>query len=77
MYFYNRINHSAIRFEEYSPSNLINKICEGMPTLKTTIDGSSLCIILAFFMFGINFKYEERAYRFVLLEAGHIRQNNR
>ena len=77
MYFYNPLNNSAIKLEEYSPSNLRNKICEGVATLKTTIDGSSLCIILASFMLKINFKYVERAYRFVLLEAGHIRQNNR
>jgi SagB-type dehydrogenase family enzyme len=50
MYFYNPLNNSAIKLEEYSPSNLRNKICEGVPNLKSTVDGSSLCIILASFM---------------------------
>lgn len=51
------------------------KLSRAMATVKEGLQNSGAVIMLTPYMPRIKFKYKERAYRFALLETGHIAQN--
>jgi len=72
LYFYNPAQHSL---EQLLKQDLTQALAAIAPAAEASIGQASICIILSSVMSRIKFKYGERAYRFVLLEAGHIAQN--
>jgi SagB-type dehydrogenase family enzyme len=72
LYFYNPAQHSL---EQLLKQDLTQALVAIAPAAEASIRQASICIILSSVMSRIKFKYGERAYRFVLLEAGHIAQN--
>lgn len=71
LYFYNPLQNSL----EYLKEHDFTKELQEATYLHETISQASACIVMSAVMPRINFKYGERAYRFALLEAGHIAQN--
>jgi SagB-type dehydrogenase family enzyme len=72
VYFYNPKKHSLTEIE----NNLsIREIEKAFPTLEDEINQSSFVVFLVSDLNKMAFKYQERAYRFALLECGHIAQN--
>lgn len=71
LYFYNAHKHTLerIKNEDYR-NDLVDAT-----HLSSVFETASCCIVLKCIMNRMNFKYGERAYRFALLEAGHIAQN--
>lgn len=72
LYFYNPAQHSL---EQLLKQDLTEALAALAPAAEASIRQASICIILSSVMPRIKFKYAERAYRFALLEAGHIAQN--
>jgi SagB-type dehydrogenase family enzyme len=72
LYFYNPAQHSL---EQLLKQDLTQALAAIAPAAEASISQASICIILSSVMSRIKFKYGERAYRFVLLEAGHVAQN--
>ena len=70
-YFYNTQKH---RLEQFAAADFRPNLCAGT-NLKEEIKAASFCIALSAVLPRSSFKYGQRAYRFVLLEAGHIAQN--
>jgi SagB-type dehydrogenase family enzyme len=58
-----------------SRDSFFEKLSKAMGTVKDGLENSGAVIMLAPYMPRMKFKYKERAYRFVLLETGHIAQN--
>jgi len=52
-----------------------DRLIEAVPAQAKAISTACACLVLTGVMQRIKFKYGERGYRFVLLEAGHIAQN--
>lgn len=72
IYFYNNKLHSI---EQIKEKDIREELIRTSPTLSDSINNCSFCILLSATFPRIKFKYKERAYRFALLEAGHIAQN--
>lgn len=72
IYFYNNNSHSI---EQIRKKDIKDELIETSPTLAESINNCSFCILLSASFPRIKFKYKERAYRFSLIEAGHIAQN--
>jgi SagB-type dehydrogenase family enzyme len=71
LYFYNVLDHclEQVVARDFTP------LLRETTALEGSIDNACACIVMVGFMQRAKFKYGERAYRFVLLEAGHIAQN--
>jgi SagB-type dehydrogenase family enzyme len=72
LYFYNPCDHTL---EQLIKKDLIENLVTACVGLEKSIAQASFCIILTGVMRRSKFKYGERGYRFILLEAGHIAQN--
>jgi SagB-type dehydrogenase family enzyme len=72
IYHYNPRKHTL---SELNNHYSLEQLEVAMPTLKKEIASCSFLIILSSEMSKMSFKYQERAYRFALLECGHISQN--
>ncbi len=72
IYLYNTNLHSL---EQIKEKDIKEDLIKMVPTLLDSINNCAFCIVLSATFQRIKFKYKERAYRFVLLEAGHIAQN--
>lgn len=70
-YFYNAQKH---RLEQLAAEDFRPRLADAT-NLKAEVEGASFCIALSAVLPRSSFKYGQRAYRFVLLEAGHIAQN--
>jgi len=73
IYHYNVAEHSL---EEIKPGNYgeeIGEMCFAKPFID--IDTSSLVLLLSAVFDRMLFKYQDRGYRFILIEAGHVAQN--
>jgi len=67
---------SALYNLSYQERDLLTEqMCKGMQTLKDSLTNSGAVIFLVAHMPRMKFKYKERAYRFALIECGHIAQN--
>ncbi len=53
----------------------MERLKAALPTLEHETDQSAFIIFLVSDLAKMTFKYQERAYRFALLECGHIAQN--
>lgn len=71
LYFYNVLEHSLECLAEADFTETLQEAT----SLKDSVGTAGACIVMAGFMHRAKFKYGERAYRFALLEAGHIAQN--
>ena len=72
LYFYHQLNHSL---ECVLEQDLTEILTEAIPGQAESVRQASACIVLSAVMPRIKFKYGERGYRFLMLEAGHIAQN--
>ena len=72
IYHYNPKKHSLSKL---SNSYTLKAVEASLPTLEKEIQTCSFFIILTSEMSRMSFKYQERAYRFALIECGHISQN--
>ena len=70
-HFYNTQKH---RLEQFVAGELRTRMLQST-NLKAEVEGASFCIALSAVLSRSSFKYGQRAYRFALLEAGHIAQN--
>jgi SagB-type dehydrogenase family enzyme len=70
-YFYNAQKH---RLELVAGGDFRSRLV-GATNLKTEIEQAGFCIALSAVLPRSSFKYGQRAYRFALLDAGHIAQN--
>jgi len=70
-YFYNTPKH---RLEQLATGDFRAKLV-GATNLRAEFERASFCVALSAVLPRSSFKYGQRAYRFVLLEAGHIAQN--
>ena len=75
LYLYSPVKNELIELYTETRENLYLKMVEAMRPMKTTIENSAVTFVLLSNMPRINFKYKERAYRFAMLETGHIAQN--
>lgn len=71
LYFYAPLAH---RLQQVSAENFSSQLAE-ITNLPQSVGQACVVIILCARFLRSKFKYGERAYRFVLLEAGHIAQN--
>jgi SagB-type dehydrogenase family enzyme len=60
---------------ELRRADLAAPLSQSLPSMETAIHDTAAAIMLVAVMPRIRFKYGERAYRFALLEIGHIAQN--
>lgn len=72
VYFYRAKDHTLERVLDQDPTATL---MEAVPAQLDCIQQSAVCVALSSVMPRIKFKYGERGYRFLLLEAGHIAQN--
>jgi SagB-type dehydrogenase family enzyme len=72
VYFYNPKKHSLSEIEN---GLSIKEVEKAFPTLEDEVNQSSFVVFLVSDLNKMAFKYQERAYRFALLECGHIAQN--
>ncbi len=72
LYFYHHLKHNL---ECVVEKDLTGALSEAIPGQAESVRSASVCVILSAVMQRIKFKYGERAYRFLMLEAGHIAQN--
>jgi len=70
-YFYNPLQHHLELQAEMDFSAALGEAAG----LKHEFEGAAACIALVGVLPRSSFKYGQRAYRFILLEAGHIAQN--
>lgn len=70
-YFYNALAH---RLELVAPGDCRSRLVNAS-NLKNEIGKAGFCVALSVVLPRSSFKYGQRAYRFALLEAGHIAQN--
>jgi len=75
IYFFNPIENCIYQLQKISNENIKKTLTDSMPGLADTYNNSAVTIMLTSFMPRIRFKYKERAYRFALMEIGHIAQN--
>ncbi|SFK01364.1 SagB-type dehydrogenase domain-containing protein [Chryseobacterium indologenes] len=75
IYLYSPIINNLIQIEKNNKDVLFERLCKAMSPMKQTLKNSPVTFLLCANMPRINFKYKERAYRFALLEVGHIAQN--
>ena len=71
IYHYNAIRHN-LRFLQ--PGDKSAEIAKGLVQQNLTADAAMIIFITAMFERSV-FKYGDRGYRYVLLEAGHVAQN--
>ena len=69
-YFYDVKNHRLVQVQSSDPSPMLKRAM-----FIDDIESAAACILLTATMPRCKFKYGERAYRFALLETGHIAQN--
>ncbi len=72
VYFYRAQDHTLEWVLEQDPTEIL---MEAVPAQGECIRQAAVCVALNAVMPRIKFKYGERGYRFLLLEAGHISQN--
>lgn len=72
VYLYNPKKHTI---SELDTNNDLSLIKNALPTLTKELEKTAFLIILVSDLERMAFKYQERAYRFALLECGHISQN--
>ena len=72
LYFYDTPNHCL---ERVLDQDLTELLAEAIPGQAESVRQAGVCVVLSAVMPRIKFKYGERGYRFLLLEAGHIAQN--
>ncbi len=70
-YFYNARAH---HLEQVAAGDFRTRLL-GATNLRSEIERASFCVALSVVLPRSSFKYGQRAYRFALLEAGHIAQN--
>ena len=75
VYLFSPIQNEIIAVDPQSREALYKKMIKAMNPMKETLVNSPVVFVLAANMARISFKYKERAYRFALLETGHIAQN--
>ncbi len=73
LYYFNAIEHSLYQIE--CGSDVVDRLSDAMPALGEAIESSNVCFLMNSVLTRIKFKYGERAYRFALIEVGHIGQN--
>jgi SagB-type dehydrogenase family enzyme len=71
IYHFNAVQHQLRLLREGDQSR---KLCEALVQQNLGVDTSLMIFITAVFERSV-FKYSDRGYRFVLLEAGHVAQN--
>jgi len=71
VYYYHPVQHAL---QHIAPREVRATLREAT-YLEQTVDEASVAVVLSAVMPRMTFKYGERAYRFALLEAGHIAQN--
>lgn len=72
LYFYRPRDHSL---EQLIAEDLTETLAEAIPGQASSVRQACACFVLNAVMPRIKFKYGERGYRFLMLEAGHIAQN--
>ena len=72
LYSYNPLKHTL---EQVIERDLTEALIIASPAMEESIRGACACIMISGVMPRSKFKYGERAYRFILLEAGHVAQN--
>lgn len=72
VYFYHAKDHALEHVGEVDP---VDVLMEAVPAQAESFRQAGVCIALNAVMPRVKFKYGERGYRFLLLEAGHIAQN--
>jgi SagB-type dehydrogenase family enzyme len=72
VYFYHAKDHALELVSEQDPTDILT---EAVPAQAESIRQAAVCVALSAVMARVKFKYGERGYRFLLLEAGHISQN--
>ena len=73
LYYFNAIEHMLYQIE--IGSDVVERLSEAMPALNGAIESCNVCFLMNSVLTRIKFKYGERAYRFALMEVGHIGQN--
>jgi SagB-type dehydrogenase family enzyme len=71
LYFYDPLRHALELVAGLDPAPAL----AAATNLREEVCGASACVLISAAFARSKFKYGERAYRFVLLEAGHIAQN--
>jgi SagB-type dehydrogenase family enzyme len=72
LYFYSPTHHHLHLLSKGDPTQ---DLIDAIPSARVSIETSSVSIAMVCVLPRIRFKYGERAYRFALLETGHIAQN--
>lgn len=72
LYFYNPLSHSL---EQISTQDVSHMVVTSAYGLEEAVRKACVCLLLSAVMPRVKFKYGERAYRFALMETGHIAQN--
>jgi SagB-type dehydrogenase family enzyme len=71
IYWHDPVAHTLATIETHDPTSAIN---EAMIS-PSYVEGASAIVIVTAMFWRSRFKYGERGYRYVLLEAGHAMQN--
>jgi SagB-type dehydrogenase family enzyme len=71
LYHYNAVRHRIYRLRE---GDLALDVADGLVQKNLAVDASIVFFLTAMFDRSV-FKYGDRGYRFVMLEAGHVAQN--
>ena len=71
IYYYDSLEHSLVRVYDASPTAVLAEACIYPSAVLT----SSVTLLLSASFWRTRFKYRLRAYRFTVLEAGHVAQN--
>lgn len=75
IYLFNPLKNCIYQLQKMDNESINKTLTRSMPGLEDTYKNSAITVMLASFMPRIRFKYKERAYRFALMEIGHIAQN--
>ncbi|MEZ5016131.1 MAG: SagB/ThcOx family dehydrogenase [Flavipsychrobacter sp.] len=75
LYMYSPVENCLYLISKASRDELNEQLNASMRPMRKTVANSAVSIMLVSNMMRAKFKYKERAYRFALLEAGHIAQN--
>lgn len=75
LYMYSPVDNCLYQIFAASRKELNEKLYNAMRPMRKSVDNAAATIVLVSNMMRAKFKYKERAYRFALLETGHIAQN--
>jgi SagB-type dehydrogenase family enzyme len=71
IYYYDSPDHALVRVWPHNPTRVLAEAC----IYPKAVDTSAATLLLSAAFWRSRFKYRLRAYRFTVLEAGHIAQN--